>query len=65
MSDVRVSNSSSFALVELLTDRAKAWYAENVHGAPAVSSHSLTIDAGPAEDLVRRMVKAGLTVDEN
>lgn len=64
MSDVRVSDNGSFALIELLTDDAKNWYAENVEGAPSVPPRSLTIGAGPADDLLRRMAKSGLTVEK-
>lgn len=44
MSDIRVSGSGTFALIEFLTPRARTWYTKNVEGAPAVPSYSLTID---------------------
>ena len=63
MSDVRVSDNGSFAVIELLTDRAKDWYADNVKGAPAVSGMALTIDSGPASGLIRKVAKADLTIE--
>jgi len=65
MNDVRVSASASFALIELLTPRAKSWYCDNVPNAPSVPSSSLTLDAGPAADLLSRMAGAGLKIEKN
>ncbi len=62
MIDVRVSTSGNLTVIELLSGRAKNWYADNVDGAPAVSSNSLVMDSGPAQRIVRRMIKARLTV---
>lgn len=64
MVDVRVSVTGfEFTVIELLTDHAKNWYADNVDGAPAVSSNSLTLDMGPTGRVVRGMVRAGLVVE--
>jgi len=62
MKDVNVVFSGSSAIVELLTPEAKNWYADNVPGAPAVSSNSLVLGLITAEDLVKKMVKGGLLV---
>lgn len=62
MNDVRVTISGSNAIVELLTAKAKNWYADNVPGAPAVSSNSVVLGLITAEDLVKKMVKGGLVV---
>ena len=64
MSDVRVSYLGDHVVIELLNNRAKNWYANNVEGAPAVSSNSVVMDAAPGRTICRRMTRDGLIVEE-
>lgn len=62
MKDVNVAFSGTSAIVEFITMKAKNWYADNIPGVPAVPPNSVVIGIISAEDLVKKMVKAGLIV---
>jgi hypothetical protein len=62
MNDVRVTLSGSKTIVELLTKKAKNWYASSVPGAPAVSPNSVVLGQITAKDLEQQMTKDGLIV---